>query len=67
MNYTPVRGLAKLDEIMEAGRDGSKVYQHLCIPGVRPRYFVRGECLDSQETAIVTEAYRHGKLFFTEL
>jgi len=67
MNYIAVRGLARLDEIMESGRDGRKVYQHLCIPGVRPRYFVRGESIDSEDAAQIAAAYRHGKLFFTEL
>ena len=52
---------------MESGRDGRKVYQHLCIPGVRPRYFVRGESIDSEDAAQIAAAYRHGKLFFTEL
>jgi len=67
MNYTPVRGLAKLDEIMESGPDTGKVYQHLCIPGVRPRYFARGESIDRDEAAEIAAAYRQGKLFFTEL
>ena len=66
MSYIPVRGLAKLDEIMETGKDTSKVYQNLCISGTRPRYFNRGASVDGEGVEAIAQAYRHGKLFFTE-
>ncbi len=65
-NYTNVRELARLEEVVERKNGEYKVNQTVAILGKNPRFFVRGEYVDAEEAQAMRKAYEQNRLYFMD-
>lgn len=65
-NYTNVKELARLEEVVEQRHGEYKVNQTVAILGKNPRFFVRGEYVDSEEALAMRKAYEQNRLYFMD-